>query len=70
VLAERRRAGAVRQADGEPFDLVLTDVRMAGMDVLLRELRRWPDAVVVLMTAYATSRARSRRCATAWPTTS
>jgi NtrC-family two-component system response regulator AlgB len=48
---------ALRLADAEPFDLVLTDVRMAGMDgmALLRELRRLrPDAIVVLMTAYAT----------------
>jgi two-component system, NtrC family, response regulator AlgB len=48
---------ALRLADAEPFDLVITDVRMAGMDgmALLRELRRRrPDAVVVLMTAYAT----------------
>jgi NtrC-family two-component system response regulator AlgB len=48
---------ALRLADAEPFDLVLSDVRMAGMDgmSLLRELRRrHPDAVVVLMTAYAT----------------
>jgi len=39
------------------FDLVLTDVRMAGLDglALLREIRaRYPDAIVVLMTAYAT----------------
>ena len=39
------------------FDLVFSDVRMAGMDglALLREIRaRRPDAVVVLMTAYAT----------------
>ncbi len=38
-------------------DVVLTDVRMAGMDglALLQEIRRRrPDAVVVLMTAYAT----------------
>src|SRR5881409_444934 len=38
-------------------DVILSDVRMAGMDgmALLRELRRRrPDAVVVLMTAYAT----------------
>jgi len=48
---------ALRFADTEPFDLVLSDVRMAGMNglSLLRELRRRrPDAVVVLMTAYAT----------------
>src|SRR5262249_12949606 len=40
-------------------DVVLSDVRMAGMDgmELLREIRaRRPDAVVVLMTAYATVR--------------
>ena len=40
-------------------DVVLADVRMAGMDgvELLREMRRRrPDAVVVLMTAYATVR--------------
>ena len=39
------------------IDVVLTDVRMAGMDglALLREIRRrQPDVVVVLMTAYAT----------------
>jgi NtrC-family two-component system response regulator AlgB len=56
VLAENG-ADALRYADAEPFDLVLSDVRMAGMDgmALLRELRRRrPDAVVVLMTAYAT----------------
>ena len=38
-------------------DVVLSDVRMAGMDglALLREIRRrWPEVVVVLMTAYAT----------------
>ena len=56
VLAENG-AQALRSADAEPFDLVLSDVRMAGMDgmALLRELRRRrPDVVVVLMTAYAT----------------
>jgi DNA-binding NtrC family response regulator len=39
------------------FDLVLSDVRMGGIDgvALLREVRRRvPDAIVVLMTAYAT----------------
>ena len=50
-------AEALRVADAEPIELVFSDVRMAGMDgmTLLRELRRRrPDAVVVLMTAYAT----------------
>jgi NtrC-family two-component system response regulator AlgB len=40
-------------------EVIFTDVRMAGMDgiELLREMRRRrPDAVVVLMTAYATVR--------------
>jgi NtrC-family two-component system response regulator AlgB len=48
---------ALRRADAEPLDLVLSDVRMAGMDgmALLGELRRrQPDAPVILMTAYAT----------------
>src|SRR5262245_13103573 len=48
---------ALRLADANPVDLVLSDVRMAGMDgmALLRELRRRrPEALVILMTAYAT----------------
>jgi DNA-binding NtrC family response regulator len=48
---------ALRLADAEPVDLVLSDVRMAGLDgmALLRELRgRHPEAVVILMTAYGT----------------
>jgi NtrC-family two-component system response regulator AlgB len=48
---------ALRIAEAERIDLVLADVRMAGMDgmALLRELRRRrPDALVILMTAYAT----------------
>jgi DNA-binding NtrC family response regulator len=48
---------ALRLADRDAVDVVVSDVRMAGMDgmALLRELRRRrPDAVVVLMTAYAT----------------
>jgi NtrC-family two-component system response regulator AlgB len=51
-------AAAALDAIGQnAFDVVLTDVRMAGMDglALLRELRRRrPQVVVVLMTAYAT----------------
>jgi DNA-binding NtrC family response regulator len=39
------------------FDVVFSDVRMAELDgiALLKEIRgRWPDILVVLMTAYAT----------------
>ena len=48
---------ALAMVGAEPLDLVISDVRMAGMDgmALLREIRtRRPDAVVVLMTAYGT----------------
>jgi NtrC-family two-component system response regulator AlgB len=50
-------AEALALVAAERFDLVVSDVRMAGVDglALLRELRaRRPDAVVVLMTAYGT----------------
>src|SRR5580765_9040969 len=49
--------GALAFLDRQHFDLVFSDVRMAGTDglALLRDIRRrHPDVVVVLMTAYAT----------------
>ena len=49
--------GALAAVDRAAYDLVLSDVRMAGMDglALLHEVRRRkPESVVVLMTAYAT----------------
>jgi NtrC-family two-component system response regulator AlgB len=48
---------ALAAIDHHEFDVVFSDVRMAGIDglALLREIRRRrPDAVVVLMTAYGT----------------
>jgi DNA-binding NtrC family response regulator len=48
---------ALRAVERGGFDVVLSDVRMAGMDglTLLHEIRqRQPELVVVLMTAYAT----------------
>jgi NtrC-family two-component system response regulator AlgB len=48
---------ALAALERHEVDVVFSDVRMAGMDglALLREIRRRrPDAVVVLMTAYAT----------------
>ena len=49
--------GALALLERHEPDAIFSDVRMAGMDglALLREIRRRrPDAVVVLMTAYAT----------------
>jgi len=48
---------ALTATERSPFEAVLSDVRMAGMDgfAFLRELqRRRPETGVVLMTAYAT----------------
>ena len=48
---------ALELVDRRVFDVVLSDVRMAGMDgfAMLHELRRRsPETDVVLMTAYAT----------------
>src|SRR5207237_8314333 len=55
VAAEATAALALLEQH-EP-DVIFSDVRMAGMDglALLREVRRRrPEAIVVLMTAYAT----------------
>ena len=63
---ERQEHTVVQASDGrvaleclsaEPFDLVVTDVRMAGMDgiELLKAIReKDPDLPVVVMTAYGT----------------
>ena len=57
VTAVKDGAAAVRAVEAEPFDLVLLDVRMPGMDGLtalgkMRELR--PTASIVVMTAHGT----------------
>ncbi len=49
-------ASALRAIQGESFDIVLTDVRLPGVDgiALFRQARRVnPRAAVVLMTAFA-----------------
>ena len=49
-------AAALRRLEAGGFDAVVTDLRMAPPDglALLAEAReRWPQLVVVLMTAYA-----------------
>jgi NtrC-family two-component system response regulator AlgB len=57
VTAPDARSALDAMAHTDGFDLVLTDFRMAEMNglELLKEIkRRFPDAPVVLMTAYAT----------------
>ena len=48
---------ALRVMEGRPVDIVVTDLRMPGMDGIgfLDEIkRRWPETDVILMTAYGT----------------
>ncbi|MCC6348915.1 MAG: sigma-54-dependent Fis family transcriptional regulator [Candidatus Eisenbacteria bacterium] len=49
-------AAALRRLEESRFDAVVTDLRMAppdGMAVLAAVRERWPETVVVVMTAYA-----------------
>jgi len=57
--AETAESGRQARAmiDAAPFDLVLTDFRMAemnGLELLAEIKRRRPECLVILMTAYAT----------------
>jgi len=57
VTAVKDGAAALREADAQPFDMILLDIRMPGIDglTLLKQVReRRPDAQVVIMTAHGT----------------
>ena len=57
VLAVKDGESALQEVEAEPFDLILLDIRMPGVDGLtllakIREAR--PDTLVVIMTAHGT----------------
>ena len=57
AIAVASGAEALRQVAAEPFDLVITDIKMPEMDglELLRQLKEYDPALpVIVMTAYGT----------------
>ncbi|POR51728.1 sigma-54-dependent transcriptional regulator [Bosea psychrotolerans] len=59
AIAAESATDALAILDRERIDLVLTDLRLPGMDgrTLMREVRRrWPDIPVVMITAFAAVR--------------
>jgi two-component system, NtrC family, nitrogen regulation response regulator GlnG len=57
VTAVKDGTSALAEAQGQPFDLILLDVRMPGIDglTLLKQIRETrADAQVVIMTAHGT----------------
>jgi DNA-binding NtrC family response regulator len=57
VILEYDPFKAVKRIEGEPFNVVITDLKMPKMDgiALLDQARRiQPAAAVIMMTAYAT----------------
>lgn len=58
VIASQSGAEAVKQLEKQRFDVVLTDLRMEGvdgMDVLKKSRELQPDAEVIFITGYATA---------------
>jgi two-component system response regulator AtoC len=57
VAAARNAEAALEQAERLPFDVVLCDLRMPGMDgmeLLPHLVRRLPSSTVIMMSAYGT----------------
>ncbi len=56
AVAEGGEAGLAELADNGPFDVVISDMRMPGMNgatFLAEARRRWPDTVRMLLTGYS-----------------
>ena len=67
VTAVKDGTAALRESEAQPFDLILLDIRMPGIDglTLLAQVReRRPDAQVVIMTAHGTVETAIRLSAT------
>lgn len=59
VTAHQKPEEALRAFDREPFDLVISDVRMpklTGVDILQAVKSRMPDTPVILVTAFGSAR--------------
>ncbi len=59
VTAHQKPEDALRAFDREPFDLVISDVRMpklTGVDILQAVKSRSPDVPVILVTAFGSTR--------------
>ena len=57
VVGVKDGTAALRESEAQPFDLILLDIRMPGIDglTLLGQIReKRPDAQVVIMTAHGT----------------
>ena len=49
---------ALKMMDAEPFDIIITDLKMSslgGMEVLRRVKDAYPDTLVIVITGYATA---------------
>jgi two-component system NtrC family response regulator len=58
VITHERSKDALTSLDQEPFDLMITDLKMAppdGLELLRYARERRPHTAVILMTAYATA---------------
>jgi len=62
ITAPTGEEGIAALEDRSDFDLLLTDVRLPGMDgidVVRRTVEGWPDVKIVVMTAYGSRELRS-----------
>jgi CheY-like chemotaxis protein len=62
VAAAADGAAALAELSNQPYDLLLSDIRMPVMDgiaLALTAAREWPELTILLMTGYAEQRERA-----------